>query len=102
MQHAAPRRPAGSRRAIAVLRLDTDWCESTRHEMHHLFPRLSADGVLIVDDFGHWQGARRAIDEYFLEQGGHYLKHRIDYTGRMLIKNWRGSHGSRRRVRWHW
>jgi len=72
---------------IALLRLDTDWYESTRHEMLHLFPRLSADGVLIIDDYGHWQGARRAIDEYFAEHGSCHLMHRLDYTGRMLTKN---------------
>ena len=50
---------------IALLRLDTDGIESTRHEIQHLYPRLSEGGVLIIDDYGHWQGARRAIDEYF-------------------------------------
>src|SRR5438309_3179348 len=52
---------------IALLRLDTDWYESTKHELVHLFPRLSTGGVLIVDDYGHWAGARRAVDEYVSE-----------------------------------
>ncbi|MFU8815909.1 MAG: TylF/MycF/NovP-related O-methyltransferase, partial [Pseudomonadales bacterium] len=39
---------------IALLRLDTDFYESTRHELQHLYPRLCAGGVLIVDDYGHW------------------------------------------------
>ena len=46
------------------VRLDTDWYESTRHELEHLFPRLREGGVLIVDDYGHWQGARQAVDEF--------------------------------------
>ena len=71
---------------IALLRLDTDWYESTKHELVHLFPRLQPGGVLIIDDYGHWQGARRAVDEYFAEQGQTVLLHRIDYSGRMLIK----------------
>ncbi len=79
--------PGASPPAIALLRLDTDWYESTRHEMRHLFPLLSPNGVLIIDDYGHWQGARRAIDEYFHEQRACYLMQRLDYTGRMLIKN---------------
>lgn len=79
--------PATAPASIALLRLDTDWYESTRHEMDHLFPRVSPDGVLIVDDYGHWQGARRAIDEYLREQQEHYLMLRLDYTGRLLIKN---------------
>ena len=49
---------------IAILRLDTDWYESTRHEMQYLFPRLVSGGVLIVDDYNHWSGSRQAVDEY--------------------------------------
>ncbi|MDD1444351.1 TylF/MycF family methyltransferase, partial [Dolichospermum sp. ST_sed3] len=71
---------------IALLRLDTDWYESTRHELVHLFPRLVPGGVLIIDDYGHWQGARRAVDEYFKKHTIKMLLNRIDYTGRMGIK----------------
>jgi O-methyltransferase len=71
---------------IALLRLDTDWYESTKHEMVHLFPLLCKGGILIVDDYGHWQGARKAIDEYLVEQARREVLHRIDYTGRLLIK----------------
>jgi hypothetical protein len=49
---------------IALLRLDTDWYESTRHEMEHLFPRISASGVLIIDDYGWWKGSQQAVDAY--------------------------------------
>jgi hypothetical protein len=55
--------------------------------MNHLFPRVSPDGVLIIDDYGRWQGAHRAVDEYFVEQRACSLIHRLDYTGRMLVKN---------------
>ena len=78
--------PAAAPDKIALLRLDTDWYESTRHELEHLFPRLSPGGVLIVDDYGHWQGARRAVDEYFAENGVTMLLNRIDYTGRIGVK----------------
>lgn len=71
---------------ISLLRLDTDWYESTRHEMEQLFPRLSKGGVLIIDDYGHWQGARQAIDEYIKEYKLQILLHRIDETGRCAIK----------------
>jgi hypothetical protein len=71
---------------IALLRLDTDWYESTRHELLHLYPRLVPGGVLIIDDYGHWQGARRAVDEYFGEQRSCPLLCRIDYTGRIAVK----------------
>ncbi len=52
---------------IALLRLDTDWYESTRHELRHLYPRLVSGGVLIVDDYGEWEGARLAVDEFLAE-----------------------------------
>jgi len=70
---------------IAILRLDTDWYESTWHELVHLYPRLVPGGVLIVDDFGHWSGARDATLEYFEEQGAVLLS-RVDYTGRLVVK----------------
>jgi O-methyltransferase len=49
---------------ISLLRLDTDWYESTLHELVHLYPRLVEGGILICDDYGCWQGAREAMDEY--------------------------------------
>ena len=71
---------------IALLRLDTDWYESTRHELIHLYPRLSTGGILIIDDYGHWEGARKAVDEYIKEKQLKLLLQRIDYTGRLAIK----------------
>ena len=74
--------PTRAPEPLALLRLDTDWYESTRHELEHLYPRLSPGGVLIVDDYGHWQGARRAVDEYFAAQPARCSScSRIDYTG---------------------
>lgn len=70
---------------IALLRLDTDWYESTRAELQELFPRLVPGGILLIDDYGHWQGCRRAVDEYFRDQGICMLLHRIDYTGRIGV-----------------
>lgn len=71
---------------IASLRLDTDWYESTKHELETLWPRLLPGGVLIVDDYGHWKGSRQAVDEYIDENGLALLLNRIDYTGRLVIK----------------
>ena len=71
---------------IALLRLDTDWYASTRHELVHLWPRLVPGGVCIIDDYGHWQGSRQAVDEYLAEQNLTVLMHRLDYSGRLLIK----------------
>lgn len=79
LQIAAPER-------IALLRLDTDWYESTRQELQVLFPRLARGGVLLIDDYGHWRGARRAVDEYVSAYRLKLLLHPIDYTGRIAVK----------------
>ena len=71
---------------ISLLRLDTDWYASTKHELVQLFPRLAKAGVIVVDDYGHWEGARQACDEYFAENRIPILLNRIDYTGRIGLK----------------
>jgi O-methyltransferase len=71
---------------IAILRLDTDWYESTRHELEHLYPRLVSGGILMIDDYGHWAGARKAADEYFAAMSTPIFLNRIDYTGRIAVK----------------
>lgn len=72
---------------IALLRLDTDWYSSTKHEMEHLYPLLVRDGILILDDYGYWAGARKAADEYLASRGEVILLHRDDYSGATGIKN---------------
>jgi len=76
--------PGDAPDAIAILRIDTDWYESTLHELTHLWPRLSPGGVLIIDDYGHMPGARQAVDQFFASAP--VLLHRIDYTGRTVQK----------------
>jgi O-methyltransferase len=73
--------------ATAILRLDTDFYSSTKHEMEHLFPLLVKDGVLIVDDYGYWAGARKAVDEYLDAQKVALFLHRDDYSGATGIRN---------------
>jgi O-methyltransferase len=70
---------------IALLRLDTDWYESTKSELEILYPLLSPGGVLIIDDYGHWEGARVAVDEYFSKHPS-VLLNRISYAVRVAIK----------------
>lgn len=78
--------PAEIPKNISLLRLDTDWYESTKHELVHLFPLLVKKGVLMIDDYGHWEGARKAVDEYFESHQEKILLNRIDYTVRTGIK----------------
>ncbi|MCL2705130.1 MAG: TylF/MycF family methyltransferase [Spirochaetaceae bacterium] len=75
----------GTPQSISLLRLDTDWYESTKKELEILYPLLNKNGVLIIDDYGHFTGAKKAVDEYFSNKTKIYLS-RIDYTGRVGIK----------------
>jgi O-methyltransferase len=80
-------RQANLPQEIALLRLDTDWYASTIIELKVLYPRLAVGGVLIVDDYGHWQGSRKAVDEYFADKRETWeTVERIDYAAIMLTK----------------
>jgi len=71
---------------IALLRLDTDLYESTYHELIHLYPKVTTQGVVIIDDYGHFQGSQEATDKYFSQESRQVLFHRIDYSCRTGIK----------------
>jgi hypothetical protein len=71
---------------IALLRLDTDWYASTKHELVHLYPRLAPGGVLIIDDYAYWRGSRQAVDEYVRENELTLLLIRIDHGARVAVK----------------
>lgn len=77
--------PGNTPERVAILRLDTDWYESTKIELETLFDALSPGGVLIVDDYGVWAGAKQAVDE-FLSTRPRYFMNRIDPASRILIK----------------
>ncbi|MEY2399640.1 MAG: O-methyltransferase [Actinomycetota bacterium] len=79
--------PSSAPEHIALCRLDTDFYESTKHELEHLYPRITPGGALLVDDYGHFLGARKATDEYLasLDAPPPFM-HRIDYSARLLFK----------------
>lgn len=78
--------PENTHEQIALLRLDTDWYDSTKVELEYLFPKLSKGGILIIDDYGHWEGARKATDKYFQENNIKMFLNRVDYTCRIGVK----------------
>ena len=78
--------PENTPEKIALLRLDTDWYESIKHELIHLFPLLSHKGVIIIDDYGRWHGVKKAVDEYILENKLCILLNRIDFSRRIGLK----------------
>jgi|SRR5262245_5296720 len=71
-------------KAIALLRLDTDWYSSTKAELEHLWPLLTRGGIMIVDDYGHWLGSRRAVLEFFDNDMPTFKM--IDYTALLMVK----------------
>ena len=78
--------PNNKHNKIALLRLDTDWYSSTKMELELLFPKLTKGGVLILDDYGHWSGAKKAVDEYIENNNLNLVLQIDDSTGRTVIK----------------
>lgn len=81
VEHTIPKKIP---KKISLLRLDTDWYESTKHELVYLYPNLLLSGVLIIDDYGKWMGSKKAVDEYFNDDC--ILLNRIDNCGRIGVK----------------
>jgi hypothetical protein len=78
--------PSEIPKKIALLRLDTDWYESTKHELEHLYPLLASGGVLIIDDYGYWEGSKKAVDEYLAKNDINLLLNRVCDSVRIAIK----------------
>lgn len=78
--------PEHAPQIISILRLDTDFYASTKHELTHLYPRLSSGGALVIDDYGYLPGARAATDEYFSAKDRPMLLNRVNFTVRTGIK----------------
>ena len=70
---------------IALLRLDTDFYESTRAELAALAPLLGPGGVLVVDDYGSWAGSKQAVDEWLANTGLPLFLARSDVGGRIAV-----------------
>ncbi len=77
--------PETAPQKIALLRLDTDFYSSTKHELEHLVPRMGCGGVLIIDDYGTWLGARDATDEFLQASPIPMYLGRIDCTARIAV-----------------
>lgn len=73
-------------KSISVLRLDTDWYESTKKELEVLYPRLNRGGVLLIDDYGYWAGSKQATDEFFEKNQNRPFLQYSDPSGRAAVK----------------
>jgi O-methyltransferase len=72
---------------IALLHMDGDWYDSTLQILHNLYGPVMADGVIQVDDYGYWEGCRRAVHDYFLDLKLQFRPHVIDSTGVWIRKS---------------
>ncbi len=72
--------------SIAVLHVDGDWYESVMTTLENLYDRVSKGGIVQLDDYGHWAGAHRAVDEFMSRRGITQSLRRIDFSGRQLTK----------------
>ena len=70
---------------ISILRLDTDWYSSTKKELEVMFDRVTSGGIIIIDDYGHWSGSKKAVDEFFKNK--YVWMHYVDYACRLIIKD---------------
>ena len=73
-------------RSIAVLHLDCDWYDSVKACLDHLYDRVSPGGIIQFDDYGHWAGTRKAVDDFFRHRAIELRLRRLDYTGRQFVK----------------
>jgi hypothetical protein len=57
---------------VALAHIDADWYESVKTCIERIEPHLSPGGILVIDDYGHWSGCRKAVDEYFTDKRDRY------------------------------
>ena len=74
---------------ISLMRLDTDWYESTKIELDTFYNLLSIGGIIIIDDYRYWQGQKLAVDEFFqtIEKDSYAFFDGDD--GSLIIKKYR-------------
>lgn len=72
--------------AIAILRIDADWYESTKSCFDNLYDNVVSGGYVVIDDYGHWEGCRKAVDEFLESRNISVELVEIDYTGRYFKK----------------
>ncbi len=78
--------PATAAEQLCLLRLDTDLYQFMYHELIHLYPRLTSGGIMIIDDYGFYQGSRKATDQYIAENSLKVFLNRVDDSVRLVVK----------------
>jgi hypothetical protein len=78
--------PSSAIERIALLHIDGDWYESVRVCLETLYDKVVPGGIIQLDDYGYWKGARKAVDEFLAKRGMGGTLERVDYSGRSLRK----------------
>jgi len=71
---------------IALLNIDADWYESVKLCLNTFYDAVTPGGYVSIDDYGHWPGCKRAVDEFFATRNLTYNLQRVDYTARWFQK----------------
>ena len=78
--------PKTSIAEIALLNIDADWYESVKLCLETFYDRITPGGFVSIDDYGHWPGCRKAVDEFLAARQLPYKLQEVDYTGRWFQK----------------
>ncbi|MEG4866674.1 MULTISPECIES: glycosyltransferase [unclassified Microcoleus] len=73
--------------SIAFLHADGDWYESTIDIFNTLYDSIVSNGIIQVDDYGHWEGCKKAVHDFESLRGESFALHAIDETGVWFHKN---------------
>ena len=84
--------PGAGVREIAFLHIDGDWYESVKACLECLYHRVSPGGIIQIDDYEHWAGARKAVDEFMQKSAPGARLRYLDYTGRQIVKPSQATH----------
>lgn len=71
---------------IALLRIDVDFYHATLAALQKFYPRLQTGGILIMDDYNAWNGAKKAWVDFCTESGTDWKVEIIDKSAVFKIK----------------
>jgi len=69
---------------IALAHIDCDWYEHVKYCLNHIRDLVSRYGVIVIDDYSDWQGCRKAVDEFLLENTNMILE--VEHTHAIIVK----------------
>ena len=71
---------------VALLHCDADWYDSVSIVLETFYSLIPVGGCVILDDFGFWEGCRRAFYDFCQKHGEKPLLERVGSTQAFWIK----------------